>query len=213
VDEVRVTVPRLVVVSDREPYEHRLGGTWVSGRSGEENRQAVGPDGIVGVPPDSPAYQLKRVWPAPRTSDTAIRDTRTRSSGRCATSRWIEWPTGNRSGNPTGHSTSISRIPVNEELRKGPSAVWVHDFRLALLPRPVKRANPDKTVALFWPVPGRAPTRSAFCRNGSRCWTECSSPTVWCFNPRTTPDVRRVRPPFSERAGRSVRLVGRDDCS
>lgn len=77
----------LVVVSNREPYAHvetdsgvavestaggltaaldpvvgRLGGTWVAWASGDADAQAVDDDGVVPVPPEDPAYDLKRVF-------------------------------------------------------------------------------------------------------------------------------------------------------
>src|SRR2546423_10021122 len=79
----------LIVVSNREPYEHRrlkdrlicrrtdggltsaldpalrrLGGTWVAWGSGEADRDAVGPGNVVEVPPESSShtYRLRRVW-------------------------------------------------------------------------------------------------------------------------------------------------------
>ena len=78
---------RLVVVSNREPYEHRwseevgemdvrrpaggltsaldplmqaLGGMWVAWGSGEADAAAVDSASRVRVPPESPAYTLRR---------------------------------------------------------------------------------------------------------------------------------------------------------
>jgi trehalose-6-phosphate synthase len=81
---------RLIVVSNRQPYEHRwesdqlictrtdggltsaldpvlrrCGGTWVARGSGPVDRDVVGPDICVEVPPESPAYRLHRVWLTP----------------------------------------------------------------------------------------------------------------------------------------------------
>ena len=77
----------LILVSNRQPYEpvsrrghrlcqrtdggltsaldpvlKRLGGAWVAWGSGEADRDAVEPDGTIAVPPESPAYSLRRVW-------------------------------------------------------------------------------------------------------------------------------------------------------
>ncbi len=83
-------MPNLIVVSHREPYEHnsvdgrvvcqhtdgglvsaldpilkRLGGTWVAWGSGDADREVPGQVDGLPVPPDLPAYQLRRVWLEP----------------------------------------------------------------------------------------------------------------------------------------------------
>jgi len=77
----------LILVSNREPYEHhlrkglvfcqridggltsvldpvlkRIGGVWIAWGSGEADRAVADPEGRVAVPPDAPAYSLRRVW-------------------------------------------------------------------------------------------------------------------------------------------------------
>ena len=77
----------LVVVSNREPYSHEydddgeitvscpaggltsaldpvmqsVGGTWVAWGSGDADDETSDEEGRVGVPPESPAYTLRRV--------------------------------------------------------------------------------------------------------------------------------------------------------
>ena len=78
---------RLFVVSNREPYTHVkegrsikyivppgglvtaldpvmrvCDGTWIAYGNGDADRETVDTDGKVRVPPDEPAYTLKRVW-------------------------------------------------------------------------------------------------------------------------------------------------------
>jgi trehalose 6-phosphate synthase len=177
-----VIVPRLTVVSNREPYEHRrldgrlvcertdggltsaldpalrrLGGTWIAWGSGEEDRRAVGPDGSVTVPPEAPAYRLKRVWPTPQDV----------KHGYLGYANQVLWPLCHITLDRVAYRKSFWKSyqalnacfadAVNEELRRRPSAVWVHDFHLALLPRLIKQANPDKPVALFWHIPWPGP--------------------------------------------------------
>jgi len=177
-----VTVQKLMVVSNREPYEHRkrdgrlrcertdggltsaldpalcrLGGTWIAWGSGEEDRQAVGPDDIVSVPPGSPAYQLKRVWLSPQDV----------KHGYLGYANQVLWPLCHITLDRVAYRKSFWKSyqalnvcfadAVNEELRRCPSAVWVHDFHLALLPKLIKQANPDEPVALFWHIPWPGP--------------------------------------------------------
>ena len=76
-----------IVVSNREPYEHhrvgdhlawrrtdggltsaldtmlrRHGGTWVAWGSGGADAETANRQSVIDVPPDQPAYRLKRVW-------------------------------------------------------------------------------------------------------------------------------------------------------
>ncbi len=83
-----LSLSRLIVVSNREPYEHRLvknhliwektsgglisaldpvmrrlGGTWIAWGSGKADRDVVDRIMAIEVPPDFPTYRLRRVWP------------------------------------------------------------------------------------------------------------------------------------------------------
>src|SRR5215210_5076073 len=77
----------LVIVANREPYVHEFsdagivvqrppsglvtgiepllrecGGTWVAHGSGSADFDTCGPNGVIAVPPDDPAYDLRRVF-------------------------------------------------------------------------------------------------------------------------------------------------------
>ena len=87
VAQSRLGGARLVVVANREPFIHvydgekirckkpasglataldpvmrACGGTWVAHGSGDADRQVVDARGRVAVPPENPAYTLRRVW-------------------------------------------------------------------------------------------------------------------------------------------------------
>ena len=78
---------QVIVASNREPYLHYMkegkvayltppggaahtldsilqacGGTWVAYGSGNADRKVVDGQGKIKVPPDEPAYVLKRIW-------------------------------------------------------------------------------------------------------------------------------------------------------
>ena len=81
----------LMVVSNREPYLHKRrsdgsivamptaggvavaldalmrdrGGTWIAHGAGDADRDVVDVQDRVGVPPDAPAYTLRRIWLTP----------------------------------------------------------------------------------------------------------------------------------------------------
>jgi alpha,alpha-trehalose-phosphate synthase [UDP-forming] len=172
----------LIVVSNREPYEHRrlkgrlvcqptdgglttaldpvlrrFGGTWIAWGSGEGDREAVSPGDIVEVPPESPVYRLRRIW---LTSEEV-------KGGYLGYANEVLWPLCHITLDRVAYRKAfwdaycaLNRRfadAVLDELREQPAPVWVHDFHLALLPGLIKEAAPEKPVALFWHIPWPGP--------------------------------------------------------
>jgi trehalose 6-phosphate synthase/phosphatase len=172
----------LLVVSNRQPYEHvihkghlicqrtdggltsaldpvlkRIGGVWVAWGSGEADRSAVGPDGNIAVPPESPAYSLRRVWLTPQEI----------KGGYQGYANEVLWPlchiTLDRVAYRQHYWTDYVELnrrfaeSVIEQLQARNRLVWGHDFHLALLPRFIKDVMPATTVAFFWHIPWPGP--------------------------------------------------------
>lgn len=173
---------QLIVVSNREPYEHRrlkgqivcqrtdggltsaldpvlsrLGGTWVAWGSGEADRAAVGPGDVVEVPPDSPTCRLRRVWLSP---DEV-------KGGYLGYANQVLWPLCHITLDRVAYRKAFWEAyrtmnrhfaeAVLDELRTRPGLVWVHDFHLALVPRLLRAARPGGNVAVFWHIPWPGP--------------------------------------------------------
>lgn len=173
---------RLIVVSNREPYEHRrlkgdthcqrtdgglaaaldpvlrrLGGTWVAWGSGEADREAVGADDVVRVPPESPAYRLRRVW---LTTEEV-------KNGYVGYANQVLWPLCHITLDRVDYRKAFWEAyrgvnrrfaeAVLAERRERPGPIWVHDFHLTLLPAMIREAAPGAVVALFWHVPWPGP--------------------------------------------------------
>jgi len=171
---------RFVVVSNREPYEHRwseevgetsvlrpaggltsaldplmqaLGGTWVAWGSGEADQAVVDPEGRVRVPPEDPSYTLRRVW-------LSHHDVHRYYLGFSNQFLW-----------PLCHlRPALTRIRARyweryrrvnrrfaeaalEEVRGKEAAVWFQDYHLALAPHFVRSRRPDLALAHFWHIP------------------------------------------------------------
>jgi alpha,alpha-trehalose-phosphate synthase [UDP-forming] len=171
---------RFVVVSNREPYEHRwaqevgemevrrpaggltsaldpllqaLGGMWVAWGSGEADAAAVDADNRVRVPPEDPSYTLRRVW-------LTHHDIHRYYLGY---SNQFLWPlchlrpdlTRVRSRYWERYRRVNRRFAdaVLEEVRGKEAAVWFQDYHLALAPLLVRGRRPDLTLAHFWHIP------------------------------------------------------------
>jgi len=174
----------LVVVSNREPYSHEyddgevtvsrpaggltsaldpvmqsVGGTWVAWASGDADDVTSDEEGRVGVPPESPAYTLRRVplsdeqvdgyyygysnqvlWPACHI-DTA----KMNAKGEF----WDHYQTANRS-----FADAVAAEAGDDPI------VWFQDYHLALAPKLVREQRPDAFCMQFWHVPW--PSRDAF---------------------------------------------------
>ena len=172
----------LLVVSNREPYEHnsvdggvvcqhtdgglvsaldpvlkRTGGTWVAWGSGDADHEVSGQvDGLF-VPPDSPAYRLRRVWLDP----AAVKN------GGHGYANQVLWPLCHVTLDRVsyckafwaGYQALNRRFAetVLDELDKHPATVWIHDYHLGILPALIRNASPETTICHFWHVPWPGP--------------------------------------------------------
>jgi trehalose 6-phosphate synthase len=178
VASTRLKGVRLVVVANREPYIHvyegdaircmkpasglataldpvmrACGGVWVAHGSGDADREMADDYGRVAVPPECPAYTLRRVWL-----------TKEEEQGYYyGFSNEALWPlchvVYNRPRFDPEHWEQYRRVnqkfadTVLEEVRGEPAVVFVQDYHFALLPRMLKHARPDLVVMHFWHIP------------------------------------------------------------
>jgi len=177
-----LSLSRLIVVSNREPYEHRLiknhliwektsgglisaldpvmrrlGGTWIAWGSGKADRDVVDQTMTIEVPPDAPTYRLRRVW----------LDANEVKGGYQGYANQVLWPLCHLTLDRVAyrkifwHSYQAMNArfaeAVLDELRRKSGFVWVHDFHLALLPGLIKASWPNQPVATFWHTPWPGP--------------------------------------------------------
>jgi alpha,alpha-trehalose-phosphate synthase [UDP-forming]/trehalose-phosphatase len=167
----------LIVVSNREPYIHKntregmvvdqpaggltsalddvmqsLGGTWIAWGSGSADRNSVDENDRVSVPPDQPAYRLKRVWLNPGLVENYYH----------GYSNQVLWPLchitldrvyyRNKYWEDYTLANNLFARAVEEEI-KDPSLVWVHDYHLCLVPKVLRDKNLPAIIAHFWHIP------------------------------------------------------------
>jgi alpha,alpha-trehalose-phosphate synthase [UDP-forming] len=185
VAQTRLGGAKLVVVANREPYSHvhdgeeircirpasglttaldpvlqACSGIWVAHGSGNADRGVVDERGRVAVPPENPAYLLRRIWLTKQEEQgyyygfanealwplCHIAYTRPRFDAE----DWEQYQRVNRK----------FADAVLEEVGDEPAVVFVQDYHFALLPRMLKDARPDLVVLQFWHIPW--PNREAF---------------------------------------------------
>jgi trehalose 6-phosphate synthase len=177
------------VVSNREPFMHSLqpdgsikctpttggvavaldsllrerGGTWIAHGAGDADRLVVDEHDRVRVPPDAPAYTLKRIWLSAEEEQ--------RYYGGFANEGL--WPTCHiahvrpifRSEDWAEYQSVNARFAqaIAAELAGSTGPVFIQDYHLALVASELRRRVPGVRTALFWHIPWPHPDRLRMC--------------------------------------------------
>jgi len=162
-DEIAVRRPASGLVTALEPIMRACSGTWVAHGGGSADRDVVDTHDRFAVPPERPAYQLRRVWLSeaeeagyyygfaneglwPLCHIAHVRPV-------FRTSDWEQYVKVNR---------TFARAVVDESTSPDP-IVLVQDYHFALLPRMIQEALPAATIISFWHIPWPNPEAFAIC--------------------------------------------------
>lgn len=170
---------RLVVVSNREPYIHNRGpdgepvvqvpasgmvtalepivracsGTWVAHGSGSEDRRVVDRHDHVRVPPEDPAYSLRRVWLTPEEEDGYYYGFSNEGMWPLCHLAYVRPAFREDDWHVYRSVNEKFAAVVAAEAKSESPVVLIQDFHFALLPRLVRERKPKATIALFWHIP------------------------------------------------------------
>ena len=179
---------QVIVVSNREPYIHNLvdgrvvlqtpasglvsalepvmracGGVWVAHGSGSADRDTVDGRDRVPVPPDKPAYALRRVWISDEEQDGYY-------YGLANEGLWplchIAFVRPTFRERDWAHYVEVNQRfadVVIEEADRDDPIVLVQDYHFALLPRMLRRRLPRATIIAFWHIPWPNPETFGIC--------------------------------------------------
>ena len=184
---------RVVVVANREPYIHVRGengtiellhpasglvtalepvmracsGVWVAHGAGSADRDMVDSKDRLAVPPDAPAYQLRRIWLTPEEEQgyyyglaneglwPLCHIAHTRPIFR--TSDWEQY----RAVNERFAQAACEEVDSEDAI------VLVQDYHFALVPKLIRERLPRATILTFWHIPWPNSEQLAICP-----WTE-----------------------------------------
>jgi trehalose 6-phosphate synthase len=161
--EVRWTRPASGLVTALDPVMRACGGTWIAHGGGSGDREASDAKGRVAVPPDDPAYTLRRVWLTAEEEEGYY-------YGLSNNALWplchIAYARPEFNEADWQAYTEVNRRfadTVLEEIEGQRAIVFVQDYHFALLPRFVKDARPDALVCQFWHIPWPNPEAFRIC--------------------------------------------------
>ncbi len=162
-DGIRLQRPASGLVTALEPVMRACSGTWIAHGSGSADRETVDRHDRVAVPPDKPAYSIRRIWLSkeeergyyagfaneglwPLCHIAHVRPT-------FRTSDWEYYRKVN---------ARFADAVVAEAKTKDP-VVLVQDYHFALLPRMIRNRLPDATILTFWHIPWPNPEAFTIC--------------------------------------------------
>jgi trehalose-6-phosphate synthase len=162
-DRIEVQRPASGLVTALEPIMRACSGTWIAHGSGSADREMVDKYDHVAVPPENPAYQIRRVWLTaeeeagyyygfaneglwPLCHIAHVRPT-------FRSGDWAQYVAVNR---------KFAEAVVSEAKTKNP-IVLVQDYHFALLPNMIREELPDATIITFWHIPWPNPESFAIC--------------------------------------------------
>jgi trehalose 6-phosphate synthase len=150
---IKLQVPASGLISALEPITRTCAGTWIAYGGGSADRETVDSNDHVMVPPDNPAYTLRRVWLTEEEFKgyylgfaneglwPLCHIAFTRPVFRAAD--WECYQAVNR---------KFAEVVIEEAKTKNP-IVLIQDYHFALLPRLIRERLPEATIITFWHIP------------------------------------------------------------
>jgi len=161
--QIEVQVPASGVVTALEPIMRACSGVWIAHGNGNADREAVDARGHVRVPPENPAYEIRRIWLSPQEEEGYYYGFANEGI----------WPLCHlahvrpvfRSSDWEQYKQINERfaLAVIEEAKTDNPVVLVQDYHLALVPKIVRDHLPHATIIAFWHIPWPNPERYAIC--------------------------------------------------
>jgi alpha,alpha-trehalose-phosphate synthase [UDP-forming] len=179
----------LIVVSNREPYLHKYneagavtvthatggvavaldalmrerGGVWIAYADGAADRAVVNTADKIQVPPEAPAYDLRRLW-FERQEYSAY------YGGFANEGLWplchlVDVRPTFRSDDWEAYQSINERFAaaIHEELPTADTPVFIQDYHLALVAQSLRRRRRSVRTAHFWHIPWPYPDRLRIC--------------------------------------------------
>ncbi len=188
--DLEAEAPRpLIVVSNREPYLHNYddegrithraatggvavaldalmrerGGVWIAHAAGSADRAVTDVSDKVAVPPDSPTYQLRRLWIDEQ--QFAAYYGGFANEGLWPLCHVVHVRPTFRSEDWTAYRAVNDQFAaaIDQELTTAETPVFIQDYHLALVAPRLRERRPDVRTALFWHIPWPNPDRLRIC--------------------------------------------------
>jgi trehalose-6-phosphate synthase len=175
----RLNAPQMLVVSNREPYQHMraadgsvsvqvpasgmvtalepviraCSGTWIAHGSGDADRDVVDAKDRVAVPPDNPSYTLRRVWLTEEEESGYYYGFSNEGMWPLCHLAYVRPAFREEDWQQYQAVNAKFADVVSREAKSDRPIVFIQDFHFALLPALVRARRPGATIMMFWHIP------------------------------------------------------------
>jgi trehalose 6-phosphate synthase len=161
---VKCITPAGGLVTALDPVMRICDGLWIAHGSGDADREMVDERSMLRVPPDEPAYSLKRVWLTKEEENgyyygfsneglwPLCHITHTRPTFRL--DDWTAYQQVNQ---------HFADALIEEIADEDSPLILIQDYQLAILPLLVRERRPDARIAIFWHIPWPNPEAYGIC--------------------------------------------------
>ena len=162
-DEIVVAQPASGLVTALEPVLRAASGTWIAHGSGSADAEASDSEGRVQVPPDRPAYTLRRIW---------LTQEQVKGYYEGFANEGL-WPLCHIAhvrpvfrADDWRHFVDVSQRfadAVVKSTKRPDPLVLVQDYHMPLVPQMIRDRLPQATVVTFWHIPWPMSETFAIC--------------------------------------------------
>jgi trehalose 6-phosphate synthase len=149
----RVQVPASGMVTALEPVVRACTGTWIAHGSGSADRDVVDARDGVAVPPESPAYRLRRVWLTKEQEEGYYYGLANEGLWPLCHLAYVRPEFRESDWEQYVQVNQRFAAVVAEEARTKSPVVLIQDYHFALLPAAIRQRRRDATIVLFWHIP------------------------------------------------------------
>ncbi|MDB6087105.1 MAG: otsA [Gammaproteobacteria bacterium] len=146
-------VPASGMVTALEPIMRACAGVWIAHGAGPADRETVDRFDQIRVPPDDPAYTLRRVWLTPEQEQGYYYGFSNEGLWPLCHLAYVRpafRPSDWRSYEEV--NAKFADVVAAEASTDSP-VVMIQDFHFALLPKLIRAKIPKATISLFWHIP------------------------------------------------------------
>ncbi len=145
--------PASGLVTAIEPIMKACGGTWIAVATSEADRVAADENGALMVPPDNPAYRLKRLWLSEEETAGFYAGFANEGLWPLSTLAYVK-PRFRASDWKTYQEVNARYADaIVAEAKSSAPIVFIQDYHFGILPRLVRERLPNALIIFFWHIP------------------------------------------------------------